>query len=381
MNQLVSIIIPIFNADKYLERCLESVLSQTYYNLDIILIDDGSTDNSKKICEKYRDKDQRITYIYQLNKGNTAARKTGMSMARGKYVTFVDADDWIEPNCIEALLLEVIKSKADVVMSNIYEDRKEGLCVLKNHITEGVYNNPKDITEDIIFSKKNKGNGLIASLSGKLYSFEFAKEALSTIDDDMHYGEDYSMTFWCALNARCICIVHDAYYHYEENIESYSHTFQEDIFLQMHLFYNYSITLFKKHECDTVLREDLLKCIMGILNRQTMISTGKSFMNEYRLPDLKLKKNAKIILYGAGKVGKIYHEQLLNIKELTIIAWVDKNCSQLGMKEVQEIECINKITYDYIIIAVADIKKAYDIKFQLKVMGVPEKKIIWDYPI
>ena len=100
----ISIIIPVYNKEAYLERCLDSVLAQTHKSLEVLLIDDGSTDGSPAICEKYAKKDPRIRVLTQENAGASAARNAGIEAAGGDYIGFVDADDWIEPGMYAALL-------------------------------------------------------------------------------------------------------------------------------------------------------------------------------------------------------------------------------------------------------------------------------------
>ena len=101
--KLISVIVPVYNTEKYIEKCVMSILNQTYKNLEIILIDDGSTDNSPQICDSLAEKDNRITVIHQPNGGVSSARNIGLDNTHGDYITFVDSDDYIEPNMIEFL--------------------------------------------------------------------------------------------------------------------------------------------------------------------------------------------------------------------------------------------------------------------------------------
>lgn len=103
MNKLVSIIVPIYNIDKYLPTCIDSILNQTLQNLEIILVDDGSTDSSAEICEKYSEIDTRVKVIHKANSGLSAARNTGLSASKGEYVIFIDGDDYLHPQMIETL--------------------------------------------------------------------------------------------------------------------------------------------------------------------------------------------------------------------------------------------------------------------------------------
>jgi len=97
MNQLISVIVPVYIVEPYLDRCVQSIVNQTYKNLEIILVDDGSPDNSPAMCDAWAEKDSRIRVIHKENGGVSSARNAGLDMATGSYITFVDADDWLEP--------------------------------------------------------------------------------------------------------------------------------------------------------------------------------------------------------------------------------------------------------------------------------------------
>lgn len=105
---LLSIIVPVYNAHEYLRRCVESILHQTYYNLELILVDDGSTDGSGEICDSYQ-KDKRVRVFHSPNKGQASARNLGLSKSQGQYITFVDDDDWIDKDMYEKLIAFAIK--------------------------------------------------------------------------------------------------------------------------------------------------------------------------------------------------------------------------------------------------------------------------------
>lgn len=111
---MISVIIPIYNVEEYLEKCVNSVLNQTYSDLEIILVDDGSTDNSGKICDELKNKDNRIIVIHQENQGLSAARNAGIAKALGEYIAFVDSDDYIMEDMYETLYKNLEKTDADI---------------------------------------------------------------------------------------------------------------------------------------------------------------------------------------------------------------------------------------------------------------------------
>ena len=114
MKELISIIVPVYNVEQYLDDCLISIINQTYKNIEIILIDDGSTDKSGKICDEYAKKDSRIIVIHKENGGVSSARNAGLRIAKGAYIGFVDPDDWIAEDMYEVLYSNAKKYDADV---------------------------------------------------------------------------------------------------------------------------------------------------------------------------------------------------------------------------------------------------------------------------
>ncbi len=129
MDELISIIIPVYNVENYLDRCLETVVSQTYKNLEIILVNDGSTDSSGKICDKWALKDNRIVVIHKINGGLSDARNVGMDHATGEYIGFVDSDDWINKQMYE-ILYDLLKNNPDCQIAECgfkYLDKKENI--------------------------------------------------------------------------------------------------------------------------------------------------------------------------------------------------------------------------------------------------------------
>lgn len=139
----VSVIVPVYNDEKYLKQCLDSVLNQTYRNLEIILVDDGSTDNTPQICEQYREKDKRIRLLHKVNGGVGSSRNAGLSMATGDYLLFIDDDDWIDKDYIENLYDLLKRKKADIAIcnyANFYErNALFTFAVQKNNYYEKVF--------------------------------------------------------------------------------------------------------------------------------------------------------------------------------------------------------------------------------------------------
>lgn len=126
INALISIIVPVYNVERYLDKCIMSILAQTYENLEIILVDDGSSDKSSEICDLFAEKDLRILVIHQHNKGLSAARNVGIEHAKGEYLAFVDGDDYISPLMIEHLYSRIVLDQADIAICGYRKVDEEG---------------------------------------------------------------------------------------------------------------------------------------------------------------------------------------------------------------------------------------------------------------
>lgn len=173
---LISVIIPVYNAEKYLEQCLESICQQTYKNIEIILVNDGSTDNSEAMCKNYMEKDNRIRYIYKENEGPGIARNKGLEIANGQYVMFVDSDDFFYGNDnIEHIVDRIKKNYADLIMYNAgtyWEEDEE-------FIKEGV------VIEEECIDKLNDDEKFLYILSkGMIYSGVLSKVIKKTVLDE-----------------------------------------------------------------------------------------------------------------------------------------------------------------------------------------------------
>lgn len=136
---LVSVVVPVYNVKAYLEKCINSILNQTYENLEIIIVDDGSTDGSSDICDQFLKKDNRVFVIHKENGGVVSARQAGIDKAKGEYVIAIDSDDWIEPIMISELYTLAIENDADIVSSGYYRESGDTYGIVIDGIKEGVY--------------------------------------------------------------------------------------------------------------------------------------------------------------------------------------------------------------------------------------------------
>lgn len=248
MNK-ISIIIPVYQVEKYIKRCLDSILSQTYSNLEIILIDDGSRDMSGKICDEYAIKDSRIKVIHQDNAGVSVARNKGLDICTGDYVTFVDSDDFLEPFMYEKMMEKVTEYNCDVVMCDCVKDDGVIQTPYTHDIRAGFYNYNQLKEEYYPHLLMMENVEYPATISNCLILFK--REVASNIRyiEGVRYSEDLLFGAQLLYNAKSFYYMKgEYYYHYWMNSESASHTFKKDKWKDYITLYNASQNIFKDNK-------------------------------------------------------------------------------------------------------------------------------------
>ena len=213
MDIKISVIVPVYNMERYLERCLDSLLGQTYKNLQIILINDGSTDRSGAICDEYSVKDERIQVIHKANGGVSSARNVGIQTADGDYMHFVDCDDWIEPNTYERLLQAINENNApDILFFEYSRDDADG--TVDAHYAGEKYLGFMSSDDAFLFSLTAIGS----FTATKLYS----KKSIAglTFREDIHWGEDSLYLAQAIEQSETFYYIKDVLYHYVQSVGS-----------------------------------------------------------------------------------------------------------------------------------------------------------------
>ena len=219
----VSIVIPVYNVSRYLPQCLESVLSQTYQNIEVLIVDDGSTDGSGSICDRFAERDPRIRAIHTDNRGLSAARNLGLESISGAFISFIDSDDWIEPNTVETLVKAALQTKADVVtmkacMEYVGKTSYPRVVKKRSHVYRG---------GDILAAY---AEGLLGNAAwNKLYRAECFR------DLRFPYGHNYEdvVVAWKLMkglseNGGAVAALSEVLYHFRARKSSISHTWTLD---------------------------------------------------------------------------------------------------------------------------------------------------------
>jgi len=232
-NIAVSIIVPVYNAERDLEQCLNSIVNQTLENVEIIIVDDGSTDGSSEICKSYAEKDGKMIYFKKENEGLAAARQDGMEKARGEYIGFVDSDDWLEPDMYERMYSVAKKENADVVFCNAFldEDVKD-----KIHLEPGVYDRErieKEILPRSLSGLSPKGANSVIRWSNclRIYRKELIEKNKIAFNRKFRRSQDLQLTFETALYAQRYVSLNDEYLYHnrtQNNAASLSRGYTKD---------------------------------------------------------------------------------------------------------------------------------------------------------
>ncbi len=241
--KLITVIIPVYNVEEYLHRCVESVCNQTYKNLEIILVDDASPDNCPKMCDEFVKKDKRIKVIHKQNEGLGLTRNAGLLVATGEYVTFIDSDDWISPNHIENLYNALFKNGADVVVGSHSAVTADKVIPHKLLLKEGVYEGEKiinDIVLPLIGTLPDFPNDIQVNASScmNLYSLNVIRENdIQFVSERYAVGEDlyFNIDFFAASNK--LVAINETGYFYFENCNSISRKYNPKRFERSVNFY------------------------------------------------------------------------------------------------------------------------------------------------
>ncbi len=213
-SKCVSVIMPIYNCENELNRSISSVLDQTYSNIQLILIDDGSTDNSYKICDAYRQKDSRIELHKKENSGVSSGRNDGLDYAKGEYVTFLDADDEMKPVAIETMVNSMEKTESDMVVCSYYKEFRRNLHIPVERLDKSGKYTAK---EYLCNTLKDPGHHYYGVVWNKIYRNEIIRKHNIRFDTNVNLGEDFIFNLEYISNVSSVCVIKDRLVNYSKS--------------------------------------------------------------------------------------------------------------------------------------------------------------------
>lgn len=293
-NELISVIIPIYNVEKYLKRCIDSVLNQTYKEIEVILIDDGSPDNCGKICDYYKEKDKRVIVIHKINGGLSDARNVGLNVATGKYITFIDSDDFVEKGYIEVLYKLIKKYNCQISQCSYVKGSQQKFRKRKSK-KEYVY-----FRNDFFKDRKIK-----ITVWAKLYKKDLFQNLRFPVNK---INEDEFITYKILDKVKKIAITDGKYYYYYQSPDSImrkqSNFIKEDIIEAFQERIEYFANKEERRDVLISEKEFLLRLIMLIIkceknpnNQNDKIKLRKLFEKYYKnINNRYVKLNERIFI-------------------------------------------------------------------------------------
>lgn len=385
----LSIIVPVYNGEQYLEKCVYSILNQSYKQIEVVLVNDGSTDCSYDICKKIEKNDKRVTLLNQSNKGQNGARITGVMHAHYDLIGFVDCDDWIDEEMYSSLMALMKEYNCDIVSSGIiheYETTKNSKEILDCY-EEGLYDDlSRDIYPSMLWNRKTKEFGLYCNLVNKLFKKDILEQVYKELDARVFYGEDALAFYSYMMKCKNIYICKSSYYHYRIRNNSISASIDQRLVMNSYYLYKGLEKAIFDSFCNDKSKYNLLKQLKNyilqieahVLRQMYDINTNHLCIDDDSFDILKEKK---VVIYGAGDIGQCICQYLRKNIKCEIVGWVDKYPNGKDRKcnyNISDLFDIDKMAYDYIIIAVKDKNMVDDIKSELvDKYGISEDLLLW----
>lgn len=389
----VSVIVPVYNTERYLAKCLDSIIAQTMRDIEIICVDDGSTDSSLEILTAYAGKDARIRVIHKENGGLVSARKAGVKAARGTYIGYVDSDDWIEPRMYERLYECAEEYRADMVSSG-YLLEGNYCSTHFDGVPEGLYdtNNMGFLRENVFFCAGIRDVGIRGSLCCKIFLRDKFQEAQLNIPEDITLSEDKLCVVSYLLVCERVSVLKEAFYHYVVHPESMVHTPNVNYLMKVNAVYQYFISLYQhpafteamRLQAELYITEMLYK---GINSRLGFLNENLLWIDPYWMGELPEK--SRVLLYGAGALGRKYYQQIQNRKGLFFAGCIDFGYERMqgypfAVRNPADWE---EIEFDAVVITVKNIQEAEKVRGRLCAMGIrpsmiyhfEQKELFWRF--
>lgn len=373
---MISVIIPIYNVEQYLRQCIDSVCNQAFRNLEIILVDDGSTDSSGKICDEFARKDRRIVVIHKENGGLVSARQAGMEVVSGDLIGWVDGDDWIEPDYFGRMYAAQGESGADIVTAGLFNDLGTSSQPILDNFPFGIYSS-EALLPRLLCSGQFFEYGLQPTLVTKLIRREILNKTQMMVDCRICVGEDAAVVYPSVLGAEKIAVTDICGYHYRQNPKSLTHTGRKNELESLQLLIDYLTSVFVAQKVEELMLPQLNQYKKYLYSMRCMDFFNQEILSPYG----GIPQGCQVVIYGAGILGQQIYDYLSNHNYAKVLLWVDRNAEyyqKIGMdvSPPERITLLNE-RFNYVLIANTRQTIAEEIRQYLLKIYVPSIKIRW----
>ncbi len=374
---LITVIIPVYNVREYVEKCVMSVISQTYENIEIICVDDGSTDGSAEVLDKFAKSDSRVHVIHKENGGLVSARKIGTRQATGDYIIHVDGDDYIASTRIENLVKSICQEATDIIFLHgkniVYSDK---VVYVGEEIEYKLYSTDKLEEITSLMLDDNMNLKLHFAMWSTAVRLDILKKCQEMVDDNISNLEDYACIIMCLTMAKTIKIIPECGYYYTNRTGSITRNYNNSNYKKYLIAWRFIKNYAEKTNCWKALESFMIKYTLSSL----LYSGYDAFLTskyDFLYPFKEIKRGANIVIYGSGLVGAGIVNYLQYNSHYNLVAWIDENINNQPFQDicVQPIDSILHNQYDYVAIAVKNKKVSNKIWDKLISIGVQEQKI------
>ena len=309
---LVSVVIPVYNVEKYLDRCVTSVVNQTYKNLEVILVDDGSPDNCPAICDEWAEKDSRIKVIHKKNAGLGMARNTGIENAQGEYIFFFDSDDYVDVEVAGKCLREINKYNADVCIYGRYDLYEDGRLEEKKVVSDKKIFDENEIKNLIIPGMLTYDMGFGVSSCAKMFRLDAIKNnGLRFKSESEIISEDtyFALEFFSKISSAVI--LEDSFYYYYKRDNSLTRTWRKDRQAKNNIFLEKCV--------DLIAKEGLSECVYSHLKARYHSFTLAAIKQVFK-SDLTAKEKKKEIysIFKDPALRATLESEVLNLESIYV---------------------------------------------------------------
>jgi glycosyltransferase involved in cell wall biosynthesis len=378
-ERVISIIVPAYNVENFLPSCIESIITQTYSNFELIIINDGSTDSSGDICNSFAKNDDRIKVIHQENKGLVKARQSGLQLASGKYILYIDGDDYVESRFCELLIKETYNFDADIVIGGYIRNYRGRMITVNNILPAGRYENGEieKIWEKMIFTGDFFSHGISTYSWGKLFKRDILIPIQMAIPSNITIGEDAACVYPFISKSSKLVITSASNYHYVQHqssmLKSFSNVKSE--IEKLSSLFSFMLDFFKDHKYFEKFYIQLKPYFLS----QLMIRSGGLLKNnngDSLLIGNIVYKNEKIAIYNSGTFGqKIFRR--LNEEKFENVIWIDEDADLCNQDQlpVHDPKILNSLEFDKIFIASLNPIYINKVQNELLLLGYTNAKI------
>lgn len=380
-EKTISVVITIYNVEKYMDACIESVVNQTYKSLEIILVDDGSTDESGSKCEEWGAKDSRVRVIHKNNGGTVSARKAGVRSANGDYIGYVDGDDWIDLDMFEQMADFGFHENVDIISVENIREYSDGRQQIEHiRLEEGIYRDEefeskilKNILDLELFFQWN------IPMHGwqHLYKRNLLIKNQMLIDNGIRRGEDMLAAVSCYVDAESAALLKRPLYHYRQSVQSARGTAAVK---------NVKGLICLNEGLKRIGQNNRHRCaFVSQVTQQAMFYTLLWSAYEFCLSDddsllfpFKVPRNSRIALIGAGALGTRMYNRIRELEFCDIVVWTDN--AWAGYREkgmpVQSLDKLCEYEFDYAVVGALNAQTQKQLAREAKSRGIEDDRIM-----